>query len=419
MNITNQIETSAREWTWMVYMAGDNNLEDNCIKDLLEMKRVGSTLQVDLIAQVDRMSDKGTRRYHLCSNSKLENDIVELLPETNSGDPATLMDFIIWAEKQFPARHYALILWNHGSGWKEDDIYQVTQRLGMEKTVLRGTMRGIAGGKASRALFRTTIDKIVPQASIRGIAYDDSDADFLDNAEMKKVLHEAASRTGQKIDLLGFDACLMNMLEVVYQVRNECHVVVGSEETEPGDGWPYDSILSRLIGKPSMPPDEVGKVIVNAYINYYEQYYPTLPLTQSAIQTDHLDPLIESIDILSKALMARLDDPTTLGKIYRALRYSQNFKDPDYLDLGHYCQLLSEGDPDGEMGDAAKGILRIINGADSPILATQCFGTTIQHATGLSIYLPGRVYSGFYSDLDFAQETLWDDFLRRFMNPNG
>ena len=65
------------EWTWMVYLAGDNNLENYSTKDLLEMKRTGSTAVVNLVAQVDRMSDKGTRRYHLTNEGDLQKDIVE------------------------------------------------------------------------------------------------------------------------------------------------------------------------------------------------------------------------------------------------------------------------------------------------------------------------------------------------------
>ena len=43
-----------KKWTFMVYMAGDNNLDPNGVKDLQEMKKVGSTDQLNLIAQFDR-----------------------------------------------------------------------------------------------------------------------------------------------------------------------------------------------------------------------------------------------------------------------------------------------------------------------------------------------------------------------------
>ncbi len=56
----------SRKWTVMVYMAGDNNLDSNGVEDLSEMKRVGSTDQVAIVAQFDRKGKKGhTKRYYI------------------------------------------------------------------------------------------------------------------------------------------------------------------------------------------------------------------------------------------------------------------------------------------------------------------------------------------------------------------
>ena len=43
--------SQAAQWTWLVYMAGDNNLEDAGRDDLAEMKRVGSTPAVNVIVE--------------------------------------------------------------------------------------------------------------------------------------------------------------------------------------------------------------------------------------------------------------------------------------------------------------------------------------------------------------------------------
>ena len=43
-----------KSWTFMVYMAGDNNLDPEGVQDLQEMKKVGSTAEVNVIAQFDR-----------------------------------------------------------------------------------------------------------------------------------------------------------------------------------------------------------------------------------------------------------------------------------------------------------------------------------------------------------------------------
>ena len=38
----------------------------------------------------------------------------------------------------------------------------------------------------------------------------------------------------------------MNMLEIGYQLRQYAGYSVGSEQTEPGEGWPYDTVLADL-----------------------------------------------------------------------------------------------------------------------------------------------------------------------------
>lgn len=57
---------NAAEWTVLVYLDGDNNLESDAIDDFEEMARVGSTDQVHIIVQMDRIrSPEGwdDRRY--------------------------------------------------------------------------------------------------------------------------------------------------------------------------------------------------------------------------------------------------------------------------------------------------------------------------------------------------------------------
>ena len=33
------------------------------------------------------------------------------------GDPRTLVDFASWGITAYPAKHYALIFWDHGASW--------------------------------------------------------------------------------------------------------------------------------------------------------------------------------------------------------------------------------------------------------------------------------------------------------------
>ena len=132
--------------------------------------------------------------------------------------------------------------------------------------------------RTRRALFNTTVAAAVRQ---RGIAFDDQAQDFLDNMELKKVMTKIKKRLAQKIDILGMDACLMSMAEVAYQMRDVADYSVGSEESEPGDGWPYDRILKALAANPAMTPEELSKTIVTHYLASYKA---SDNVTQSAMR---------------------------------------------------------------------------------------------------------------------------------------
>ena len=244
---------SKKKWTLMVWMAGDNNLESFGTKDLLEMKRVGSTDDVDVLVQFDRQSDDRTRRYHVKAGGAIDDDVVEELGETNSGDPAVAVDFFRWGMQRCPSERVLTVLWNHGSGVDDTDIYARATRGGGAARgpaqPVRAAVRTVAASRHRRALFSTTIDAAL---SDRAIAFDDTSRDFLDTLELKRVLLEASREAGRAIDLVGFDACLMNMVEIAHQLRGTTDFIVGSEDIEPGDGWPYDRVLEALNANPSM-----------------------------------------------------------------------------------------------------------------------------------------------------------------------
>ncbi|MBW1976006.1 MAG: hypothetical protein JRI45_10640 [Deltaproteobacteria bacterium] len=237
------------KWTVMVYMAGDNNLDTAALRDIAEMARVGSSTKpadkssdkVNILVQLDRANDFLTRRFFITRGGGYRKDCIETFEETNTGDPKILENFMLWAMEKYPANRYFLILWNHGGGWWED-----------------------------------------PR---RSIAYDDSsDGDALDNGELKATLFSITkklvgdpARGGRPMDILGMDACLMNMVEVAYQLKDCVYVMVGSEEEEPFDGWPYDKVLQVLKNRPGRHPKTMGKEIVREYIKSYRGKGRTCP----------------------------------------------------------------------------------------------------------------------------------------------
>jgi hypothetical protein len=414
-----------KQWTIMVYLAGDNNLDGAGVTDLQEMKQVGSNAAMNIVCQFDREGAKGTtKRYYVTKGGSVEKDVVQKLGETNTGDPKVLADFIAWSAKKYPAQHYLFVLWNHGSGWDDTNIYKAARgalKLGITRkgasvgatrgsrtpaaasSVALGQLRTISNKRFRRALFSSTIETAI---KARAIAFDDNAKDFLDSVEMKHVLSGAKKLFGQKIDILGMDACLMNMAEVAYQVRDSCAITVGSEEVEPGDGWPYHKILGALAAKPKMAPSELAKVIVREYIR---SYGPSEAVTQSALDLAKIAALSKALD----ALAVRLKDvsATEMTNIAAARAQVQSYDTPDYVDLIDLCSLLKARIP--LLGRHTDDV---VAQAQAAIIANGAKGASVRNSNGASIYFPTKGISTLYAKLDFAKSARWDEFLAAYQS---
>lgn len=420
--------TSQRNWTIMVYLAGDNNLDSAGVVDLLEMKTIGTTDQFAVLAQFDRAgAGLATIRYCLRKDTPLDQDAVETLGETNMGDPKVLEDFVTWGITQYPADHYLLVLWNHGAGWDDANLYQGGVFSGAAPPVARKgqpvAIRGGGAGKGKpvslaqarsgirntrRALFRSTVEAAVLD---RAIAFDDQAQDFLDNIELKKVMARIKKKLTRKIDILGMDACLMSMAEVAYQIRGVARFCVGSQETEPGDGWPYDRILKALAAKPTMAPRALSKTIVNQYVASYRPYDN---ITQSALKLAELKPLTAAVDGLANALKNLLADTASRNALIGVRAQVQEYSRPydDYCDLLDLCSLLETRLPDAGVLTACAALKEA--GA-AAIIANGYKGSAVDHSLGISIYFPKRTLSPLYKTLDFTKESGWDEFLAAYL----
>ena len=406
----------AKAWTVVVWMAGDNDLESFALGDLKELKRVGSGPAVDVVVQLDRMSDDRTRRYHVRPRTPLEDDVLEDLGETNTGDPAVAADFFTWAMRKFPAERSALVLWNHGSGIDERDVYRRAARRGVAvtrgraasaRTVPRSRVRAVVSRRTRRALFATTVATAIGR---RAIAYDDTARDFLDNEELKKVLAGVKARTGRRIDLLGFDACLMSMLEIAYQLRGTADVIVGSEELEPGDGWPYDQIVGALAKRPALTAREVGALVVQRYVASYRGDDVTL----SALDLTRVDAAAKTVDALAAALVKAIRTPAEYQAVSRALFGAQHYDTKDFIDLHDFCAQLATRTKSAAVKTAARATIAAISGGSGLVHASRHKGTSVARSHGVAIYFPRGDASVAYDRLDFARATRWDSFIRAF-----
>ena len=402
------------KWTFMVYLAGDNNLSAAGDKDMGEMRAVGSTAGVNIVAEFDNAGDRGTNRYHVRRDGLCEQ--VVPLGETDSGSPEVLLDFVDWAAENYPAERYALILWNHGGGWEPLEIDRIARSVGAVDYNEREASERSAT-PMGRAFFRPTLETIfgLPSPDDRAICSDDGSGHSLDTVELGKVLAQAVDKLGQPLDLLGMDACLMSNLEVAYQARPYVRYVVASEENEPGDGWPYDAVLGRLVAAPDLATPDLAEHIVDAYIKSYVDRHYSGPVTQAVLDLSRVRDLVEPLDELAESLIARMPDVAT--EVWRAQRKSARFWHNTLWDVSHFCEELEERTADDGVRRAAHDVRAALAvGPENCVIAEGHNGAKVERCGGVTIYLmpPLLDVSRYYGELDYARDHRWLAMLEAY-----
>lgn len=401
------------KWTFMVYLAGDNNLSTAGETDLGEMKSVGSTDDVNIVAEFDRIGDEAhSKRYYVQKDNLQE--VVDL-GETDCGDPNVLLDYVNWTAENYAAERYALILWNHGGGWEPSSIDTIAQEVGTkEYGRAEGTQR--SGTSLRRAFFRSTLKTIMSldTSDQRVICSDDGSGHSLDTVELGKVLNLAVEKLGQPLDLLGMDACLMSNLEVAYQAREYVKYIVASEENEPFDGWPYTAVLEKLADNPGMATADFAAHIVNAYIDSYAN--KTYTVTQAALDVPKVEALAGPLDELADALIAHM--PKAAVEIWTAQRKpAAKFWYNTLWDVAHFCERLEQGTADNAVKQAAKSVRNALDaGAGNFVVAESHRGEKVKRCRGVTIYLkaPPSEISRYYADLDYAVDHRWNALLEAY-----
>jgi hypothetical protein len=344
---------TGRQWTYMVYLGADNNLSSAGIGDIEEMGRVGSSSRMAIAVQAEfsphytqGVPNTNTYRLLVQSASAAENlDAATDIGDVDMGSRAALTGFIQWATSTYPAQHYALVLWDHGAGWKDR---------------ARGT---------NSSLFR-------------GAIQDETSGSFMSLSDLAGAIQDA----GVHLDLINFDACLMAMYEVAYEFSGLADYLVFSEETEPGDGDPYDTILADLAADPAMSAADLAAVIVNRYDEFYVPYlqeYPGELTTKSAVEMSRLAALDNAVCALGKALM---DDGNANTVAMAARTNTQEYAYTANHDLYDLASYINQNAPDGDAKDAAADVMAAVatmvtaNAANPNADETQ--------NVGLAIYFP-------------------------------
>jgi len=430
-----------RQWTIMVYFAGQNRLFDEMVYQLKELKEVNpDPNRLALLAQfatkpVKKRDVTGTnlptpRRFDLVTDDQhpagsVAMNLVEAPESARSGESEDdeedqlvdeLVDFIVWGIKTHQAKRYMVVFGGDGGGVLADFLPSKGK-----------PPKGMRPRKLSKVFLRV-------------------------RDECKKEL-----KTG-KIDIVGLDACLMSMTEICYGLRDYADFLVSSEGNEDDLGWPYTDVFEILNRIPDLEARELASHVVTAYNSYYLDYalIADASANLSAVDLGQMENLARAVSGFTEVAnlllpinqdFEHLDLPQQIfvGLLVHAHWVAQTYRQDQYTDVGDFFTTLRD-ETKQIMGthedllrdlkpivDACDGILVTLglaeDSASSAIVSSCNVGVKYQYSTGLSMYLPwshvDEKYferrehhdrSGHKKPLEaFALATGWGEFLLRYV----
>lgn len=342
------------DWTIMVYLASDNDLEEFGLGDINELENVPALENsgVNVVVLVDRVSDydysegnwTGSRLYQIQPDNninsvrspRLSSDELGISrtgdgTELDMSDPETLEKFVDFCLSEFPASNTMLILWDHGGGW------------------------------------RNTRDVCVDETT--------SDSAIMLN-------YEAASAVaGKGIDIIGFDACLMGMAEVAYEFAPHCDIMVASPETIPGYGWNYDEWLSSFLSG-AKTPQRLYTTLIDSYASEYSSYSDA---TLAAYDLSEVDALVDELSTAGLELCSLTNgfydywsSPTPYTNVMSSLFDEIEAQVQYYTENYDLYRLIDYLAPGNETA--------ILNAVNSTVLYEWHSSGYVADSTGMSVY---------------------------------
>lgn len=298
--------------------------------------------------------------------------------ELNTGRTPALRDYLQWINKQSPAEVTHLVLGSHG-----------------------GASQGIMWD------------------------YDGNIHGPSENLSLQQVFKSLSKGfTGNRIDSLNFDACMMASIEVGESIKGIAKSYSGSEDFGMGASFPWSRIFNNLVQNNKISDgEEVLKESVNDVINH-GNYGDKGSQTWSAIRLDHnFDVLVSKVDKLSEYLIKRLkvapNEIKTAAKQTQMFsimqKYAVHYGDFYQRDLIEFCELLKQNSKDTILNQSTDDVINAVKS----VLIAEAHGKEETMAHGLAIYLPiSDKLSNYqiaqlnkYRKTAFGSHTKWDEFL--------
>ena len=365
------------DWLIMIYVDGDEvdgaaPLENDMIDDIIEMEKGlarNREANIKIVVEFDGCySYPETYIFEILPSDPNKNDVSSKIEdgnigEQNMGDPNTLINFVRWATDKYPSHRQALILEDHGEGW---------------------------------------LDLLDPHDDeSRAICADSNpENDELTIEELGMAIRRCSYYCDGNIELLGFDACMMQMLEVLSEHKNCCSYQVGSQEVESTKGWNYEAIIGELAINSLTDEGTLAETIVNNYTGK----------TLSAVQMSSVQAVEDAVSFLSMNLMKNLDGER--DNIEKSRDECERYRVKDFKDLCNFVDVLSSKTGNEEIKESCQLVNNTIDGA---VIANH--NAVRPNSNGISIWFPKpNTAEGViprYTFTRFGIESRWDELLTK------
>jgi hypothetical protein len=351
---------TSESWTIALYISGDNNLErywdDASLPGILLLP---ANEMLTIVAYIDRLSVSGTEVVEI---SGADCESAATYGEKDFGSPETFQWFLDDVEANYMSDKLAVVAWDHGYAW-------------------------------------------------RYISDDDTSGDS--RIEMPE-LQAAIEGAGVYIDVLAFDACNMASIEVAYQLGLTGLVgyMVGSEESVPTTGFPYDLMLGPTAADTSRSPADMATDMVVGFQAFYEPQTWASTVALSAVDIPALMDGADEIGAWTAAMHAGLPLYVDSYKLDLKASYFAwcTHYHVDIADLGD--TLLADATIDDEALKTATA--NMVAAVDGSVIASWG-GRAAEDARGLTLWWgyggDWKFYSEAYLEVAFAIDMGWWDLL--------
>jgi hypothetical protein len=229
----------------------------------------------------------------------------------------------------------------------------------------------------------------------------------------------------EKIGILGFDSCVMSMLEVGYELKDVARTIVASEGSIPNSGWAYHPMFTQLFKtfseaeKDSQGVKNAAISLVKGFIEKQHQYaIGGRSVDLAAWDLEAVEPIAEAVSNLAVELQNKLNLPRLKKKngkitkndvfIFEQLKnailqshiYSQTYMAEQCVDLKDFCQRLAVecrsleeqmklvGFDAASFANLKKLCGDVVRAVDKCVLKSGYCGDAFQYSNGISIYFP-------------------------------